>query len=308
MLDFKKIFYTSVLKCFFVVFAAVIITPSTAQAKNCPDDPRMNDLARATQAKLDGQSVPPLTLSAQTYLSMNANLRKAWGKDVVLLDAQCNKMNMAGGQPVMKVEKDFGVLFSAFFDAVMKKDQDTADIILSAFKAKPLPAFAVFNLGRRTGFSPLIAGALAKAAGLELHPTVKAKDHDLCRPSDRKGPKSIARDLSLLDFFVRMGGAMSQADDQPTLVQYYNGMSHVRVWWFINEDLFMVQESGDEGDVRSNCTYLSSGKLASYYAQLGFTVTMGSDDLRKPSEREAYRESFAKSHGASAGQEEESLF
>jgi len=196
---------------FLLVITLCLFGQSAAHAA-CTDDPRLVALNAFVDQLDAGQAVEPLALTPRTFLDMNPYLRRALGDRIVLQDPEtCAPQELVAGMAVTRTTVPFSTLFNRFMEAVIAQDTIGQRVILASFLAEPLPVEQVMGLGGRTGFPPSLAGALAAAAGLDLH-VVHGRygfgDPVMSKTKDPETGAALPRreDISLLDFFVRFGG------------------------------------------------------------------------------------------------------
>jgi|GEM_PF-3985502 len=168
--------------------------PLAAQAQAaCQDDERLYAMADFAEAQHNG-AAEPLRLTADTYLHLTPKAREVIGDNLSLLDADCNAMQVMDGEPPIKIEMPFPVLYNAFEDAVLRGDERTSGIVLRGFRAQPMDSASFLGLFTLVSKDPTLVQNLSSGAGISPHASIGRKCSE---------PVSY---LYFADFFVRFGG------------------------------------------------------------------------------------------------------
>ncbi|SDL54067.1 hypothetical protein SAMN05192555_10578 [Franzmannia pantelleriensis] len=188
------------MKSLLVTTVAVASLPlaATAQAA-CQDDERLYRMGDFLEAQSDGNA-EPLQLTAETYLRLTPNARDVIGDNLRLLDANCNTMQVVGGEPPVKVEIPFPLLYNAFEDAVLRGDEKTSGILLRSFRAEPMDSAGFLGLFTLVSEDQELIERLASAGEIAAHTSANAGSNAASRCNE---PTVY---LHYADFFVRFSG------------------------------------------------------------------------------------------------------
>lgn len=168
--------------------------PFAAQAQaSCQDDERLYAMADFSEAQRNG-TAEPLMLTADTYLHLTPKAREVIGNNMRLLDGDCNAMQMLEGEPPVKIEMPFPVLYNAFEDAVLRGDNRTSGILVRSFRAQPMDSASFLGLFTLVSKDPALVQNLSSGAGISPHTSIGSRCEE---------PVSY---LHFADFFVRFGG------------------------------------------------------------------------------------------------------
>lgn len=264
-------------------FVGGIFAGQAQGASQCPEDARLAQLTGYMKTN-DLKTVDPLNLSVPTYLALPSSVRNAWGDNVVIFDDACEKTPVSGGMPERKIRADFEVLFHAFYNAAIRKDQGTNNLILSHFRAKPVSAALAFSMSGRSGFTPPMVNGLTKAAGISKHAAKKLGTGAICKNEADNGGNHIYAEISMLDFFLRFGGVLE--GDAGQIYISGNDKDH---WWLVREDMHRQLDT-DVPDVRGRgCAYLDPARLKKMLSGLGFTFV---EKSQLPDDLKAYRREY----------------
>ncbi len=275
--------YRLVLCAALMTTLCVFLFPAQAQAEICTEDKR---LARLTHYINSNKIEQPLIVRASTYLSFNAKLRSKLGDNLRVLDAQCNQVRVENGRLVRPINLDFNVLFSAFYDAAVNREQSTINIILRNFKAAPVSPALMFSLARRSGFSAPMVTGLSKAAGIDKHLVKRSKSKNVCKRDDRKNNAPLYREVSMLDFYLKFGGTLDK-DAKAGLI--YISEPGLDNWWLVREDIRLTLETDVSGMRGSSCAYLDPTRLKNTFKNLGFEIKELAKTLR---DSDAFRKAY----------------
>lgn len=201
MKDFKFLFFLASLLCLFASSQAVA---------SCKDDPRLYSIGSFLEEQRQG-SAAPLELTAETFLQLTPTVREAIGDNLVIFDSNCKPMQVFRGEPAVRVEVSFPLIYHAFYDAVLRRDTTTQQVILRSFKPTPVDAMEFMSLLSPISIEPAIANRLAQAANVSISDAFINR-----QPSATEfvnGHTGISRcndsgHLTFADFFNRFGGTV----------------------------------------------------------------------------------------------------
>lgn len=268
----------------FALFLSLLVGMSqTSQAKTCIEDERLPRLTYYINAN---KIVAPLKVHASTYLAFTTDLRSKLGDKVAVLDDDCKVVRVDNGRLSQKVNVEFSVLFSAFYDAAVNRDQETIDIILRDFKARPVSPALLFSLARRSGFSAPMVTGLSKAAGIDKHLVKRSKSKNQCKRDDRSDTKPLYREVSMLDFYLKFGGSLKAGADAGLI---YISTPSLDDWWLVREDIHLTLETDVKGVRGSSCAYLDPTRLKKTLKDLGFEIQESAKTLHDP---KAFRDAY----------------
>lgn len=190
------------IKNLLAVATTLAIFPFAAQAQEaCEADERlyaMNDFAEAQRAG----NADPLRLTTDTYLHLTPKAREVIGDNLLLLDANCKPMQLMDGEPALKVEAPFAVLYRALEDAVLRGDERTARIVVNTFKAQSVDPVAYASFIAAPSQDPELLQRLANAAGITPHQAIGSK----CEEDSTY--------ILYADIFSRLGGEVEGHEHQ----------------------------------------------------------------------------------------------
>lgn len=189
-----------------MAICAVLAMPAMASAA-CEDDPRMHSFATFLADAKQGP-VEPMALTPETFLNLTPAVREVLGDNIVVLDQQCGHVQVFSGQVPARLSVPFPVLYSAFYDAVLRGDTVTQRVVLEGFKAEPMEPLKVMNLVQRASSDAEVMAKLSSALGIGLHTGRGVNGSGTCGKGTAKAPPAI----SLLDIYVRFGGMASTND------------------------------------------------------------------------------------------------
>lgn len=175
------------------IAAAALPLAASAQA-SCQDDERLYAMGDFLEEQRNG-TAEPLRLTAETYLNLTPRAREIIGDNLRLLDASCTAMQVVDGEPPVRVEMPFPVLYNAFEDAVLRGDERTSGILLRSFRAEPMDSAGFLGLFTLVSEDQARVNQLASAAGIAAHPGVSSAQNAHCDSY-----------LHHADLFVRFGG------------------------------------------------------------------------------------------------------
>ncbi|UYO73996.1 hypothetical protein M0220_14105 [Halomonas qinghailakensis] len=165
-------------------------TSAFAQAA-CQDDERLYSFADYIEERQAGTS-EPLQLTVATFLNLTPRAREVIGDNLRLLDSECRPMQVSQGEPPFRIEMPFSTLYMGFYDAVLRGDERTQQILLNSFRAEPVDPmefisyFTVIDSGNEE-----LMERLARSAGINIH-TASCNDE--------------TKYLHFADLYVRFGG------------------------------------------------------------------------------------------------------
>lgn len=181
-----------------VLAGSLLCLSLTTQAvASCNDDPRLYSIGSFLEEQGQG-SAAPLELTAETYLQLTPTAREAIGDNLVLFDVNCKPMQVFKGEPAMRVELPFPLIYNAFYDSVLRGDTVTQGVILRSFKAAPVDAMEFMSLMSAISIEPALANRLAQAANLSVSVAVN-RNGNRCDDGDY---------LTFADLFNRFGGSV----------------------------------------------------------------------------------------------------
>ncbi|MDX5977607.1 hypothetical protein J4377_16760 [Halomonas sp. XH26] len=183
---FKALFTAGVISLFSL--------PTSAFAQvACQDDERLYSFADYIDERQAGTS-EPLQLTVATFLNLTPRARDVIGDNLRLLDSECRPMQVSQGEPPFRIEMPFSTLYMGFYDAVLRGDERTQQILLNSFRAEPVDPmefisyFTVIDSGNEE-----LMERLARSAGINIH-TASCND--------------ATKYLHFADLFVRFGGSV----------------------------------------------------------------------------------------------------
>ena len=181
------------------IAAAALPLAASAQA-SCQDDERLYAMGDFLEEQRNG-TAEPLRLTAETYLNLTPRAREIIGDNLRLLDASCTAMQVVDGEPPVRVEMPFPVLYNAFEDAVLRGDERTSGILLRSFRAEPMDSAGFLGLFTLVSEDQALVERLANAAGITPHQGANRNNNARCedRPSY----------LHHADLFTRFGGQVN---------------------------------------------------------------------------------------------------
>jgi len=242
------------------IAAATLPLAASAQA-SCQDDERLYAMGDFLEEQRNG-TAEPLRLTAETYLNLTPRAREIIGDNLRLLDASCNAMQVVDGEPPVRVEMPFPLLYNAFEDSVLRGDERTSGILLRSFRAEPMDSAGFLGLFTLVSEDQALVERLASAAGIAPHKGADRTNNARCedRPSY----------LHHADLFVRFGGQ----------VEGYEGKA-----WYASgsqseltsvEDNLTQAFSAIEG---RNCKVGKSAILATASAAGAIAIDMGNAEV-----------------------------
>lgn len=176
--------------------------PLAAQAQAaCQDDERLYAMADFADAQRNG-TAEPLRLTADTYLHLTPKAREVIGDNLRLLDANCNAMQVVDGEPPVKIEMPFPILYNAFEDAVLRGDDQTTGILLRSFQAKSMDSASFLGLFTLVTRDETLVKNIASGAGISPH-------NGIGKRCEEPTPY-----LNFADLFVRFGGQVEGYNDK----------------------------------------------------------------------------------------------
>lgn len=178
------------------LFTAGVISlfslPVSAFAQGaCQDDERLYSFADYLDERQAG-TPEPLQLTVATFLNLTPRARDVIGDNLRLLDSECRPMQVSQGEPPFRIEMPFSTLYMGFYDAVLRGDERTQQILLNSFRAEPVDPmefisyFTVIDSGNEE-----LMERLARSAGINIH-TASCNDE--------------TKYLQFADLYVRFGG------------------------------------------------------------------------------------------------------
>ncbi|CAH1042994.1 hypothetical protein [Halomonas sp. TD01] len=183
---FKALFTAGVISLF------SLPTSAFAQAA-CQDDERLYSFADYVDERQAGTS-EPLQLTVATFLNLTPRARDVIGDNLRLLDSECRPMQVSQGEPPFRIEMPFSTLYMGFYDAVLRGDERTQQILLNSFRAEPVDPmefisyFTVIDSGNEE-----LMERLARSAGINIHTA---------------SCDAETKYLHFADLFVRFGGSV----------------------------------------------------------------------------------------------------
>ncbi|WP_445001189.1 hypothetical protein [Halomonas mongoliensis] len=242
------------------IAAAALPLAASAQA-SCQDDERLYAMGDFLEAQRNG-TAEPLRLTAETYLNLTPRAREIIGDNLRLLDASCNTMQVVDGEPPVRVEMPFPLLYNAFKDAVLRGDERTSGILLRSFRAEPMDSAGFLGLFTLVSEDQALVERLASAAGMTPHRGADRNNNARCeeRPSY----------LHHADLFVRFGGQVNGYEGRA----WYTSGSKSEVTSV--EDNLTHEFSALRG---RNCEVAKSIVLTTASAAGAITIDMGNNNL-----------------------------
>lgn len=180
------------------IAAATLPLAASAQA-SCQDDERLYAMGDFLEEQRNG-TAEPLRLTAETYLNLTPRAREIIGDNLRLLDASCNAMQVVDGEPPVRVEMPFPLLYNAFEDSVLRGDERTSAILLRSFRAEPMDSAGFLGLFTLVSNDQALVERMASAAGITAHTSANLGTAAAWHCNN---PTQY---LQYADFFVRLGG------------------------------------------------------------------------------------------------------
>jgi len=110
-------------------------------------------------------------------------------------------MQVVDGEPPVKVEMPFPLLYNAFEDAVLRGDERTSGILLRSFRAEPMDSAGFLGLFTLVSEDQALVGQLANAAGISPHVAIDRNNNARCEERPNY--------LHHADLFTRFGGQVN---------------------------------------------------------------------------------------------------
>lgn len=183
---FKALFTAGVISLFSLPASAFALVA-------CQDDERLYSFADYIDERQAGTS-EPLQLTVATFLNLTPRAREVIGDNLRLLDSECRPMQVSQGEPPFRIEMPFSTLYMGFYDAVLRGDERTQQILLNSFRAEPVDPmefisyFTVIDSGNEE-----LMERLARSAGINIHTA---------------SCDAETKYLHFADLFVRFGGSV----------------------------------------------------------------------------------------------------
>lgn len=131
---------------FIAAAIALLAAPIAAYAQgNCEDDQRLFRIGSFIAEAQTGQ-VDPLAITPTTYLNLTPGARSAIGDNLVILDSNCQPVEVFNGEPPVRLEVPFSKLYNGFMDAIYRGDDVALEVMLNAFRAEPVESLTLITL------------------------------------------------------------------------------------------------------------------------------------------------------------------